>query len=622
MDERPGHSLDRDLFELPEVVGTTVEPLTPESSRAIERARAAFLAAEPVSQELVRPTILASWTRSAQLNVDPNCIDLGNEAAGYRTSSLLRVAEDILDDVADRMAGEPMSVILCDDEGVVLDRRTGDSQLRHHLDRVWLAPGFSYAESTIGTNAIGTSLECRGPAHVFGHEHYVDNLERLACASAPIRHPISGKLLGVLDLTGWARDANALMMATAMLIARNIQDSLLDQAGRGEVALLHDYLTACHRNRGAILAVSDDLLMMNDRARELLDPADQTPLISAAVEALASGSRRQIVVDLPSGATARVHCRPSGTHGGPVGGVLEVHMLSRTSDFSGADVRQQPMTLPTAVGSGPLWVKCAQAIERHLITGEWIVLSGERGTGRKTLARATHQLHHPAAHVRVLDAADHRTWLPSLAEELAETTGGLILGDIDQLPAAVAEEVADALEPYREATEADRMWLVATMSPGDVDPAIRPLLDCFPRTIEVPPLRHHIEDVPELVRHFIRRLTHGGDLTLSAEAMRVLRRNRWPGNVEQLSQVMRKIVSRRRSGVVEVSDLPTEIGATVRRVLTPIEAIECDAIVNALLETGGNKADAAALLGVSRATIYRKVREYGISMPKRTGLKT
>jgi len=102
----------------------------------------------------------------------------------------------------------------------------------------------------------------------------------------------------------------------------------------------------------------------------------------------------------------------------------------------------------------------------------------------------------------------------------------------------------------------------------------------------------------------------------------VLRRNRWPGNVEQLSQVMRKIVSRRRSGVVDVADLPTEIGATVRRVLTPIEAIECDAIVNALLETGGNKADAAALLGVSRATIYRKVREYGISMPKRTGLKT
>jgi len=297
-------------------------------------------------------------------------------------------------------------------------------------------------------------------------------------------------------------------------------------------------------------------------------------------------------------------------------------MLSRTSGFSSGEGRPSPTTLPAAVGSGPLWVKCAQAVERHLLAGEWIVLSGERGSGRRTLAKAPYKLHHPAAHVRILDAAEHRTWLPQLDEELAEMTGGLILGDIDLLPAPVAEEVADALKPYCEGTEADRMWLVATMSPGTADMALTTLLDCFPRTIEVPPLRHHIEDVPELVRHFIKRLTHGGDLTLSAEAMRVLRRNRWPGNVEQLSQVMRKIVSRRRSGVVDVADLPTEIGATVRRVLTPIEAIECDAIVNALLETGGNKADAAALLGVSRATIYRKVREYGISMPKRTGLKT
>lgn len=95
------------------------------------------------------------------------------------------------------------------------------------------------------------------------------------------------------------------------------------------------------------------------------------------------------------------------------------------------------------------------------------------------------------------------------------------------------------------------------------------LLECFPRTIEVPPPRHHIENVPELVRHFLGRLTHSGE------------------------QVLLKVVLRRRSRVVEVADGPTEISATVRRALTAIGAIECDAIVNALLETGGNKASAA-----------------------------
>ena len=65
--------------------------------------------------------------------------------------------------------------------------------------------------------------------------------------------------------------------------------------------MLHDYLTACRRNRDAVLAVGDDLLMMNDRARELLDPADQGPLLAEVAEALATGRRQQLLVDLPSG---------------------------------------------------------------------------------------------------------------------------------------------------------------------------------------------------------------------------------------------------------------------------------------------------------------------------------
>ena len=64
-----------------------------------------------------------------------------------------------------------------------------------------------------------------------------------------------------------------------------------------------------------MLAVGDDLLMLNDRARELLDPADQGPLLAEVAEALATGRRQQLLVDLPSGLTARVQCRPSFTEG-------------------------------------------------------------------------------------------------------------------------------------------------------------------------------------------------------------------------------------------------------------------------------------------------------------------
>ena len=68
----------------------------------------------------------------------------------------------------------------------MLSRLTGDGDLERHLDHVLLAPGFSYAEKFVGTNGIGTALEARGPAQVFGHEHYVDRLEELACAGSPM----------------------------------------------------------------------------------------------------------------------------------------------------------------------------------------------------------------------------------------------------------------------------------------------------------------------------------------------------------------------------------------------------------------------------------------------------
>src|SRR5580698_2206683 len=73
--------------------------------------------------------------------------------------------------------------------GLVLTRLTADHDLERALDGIKLAPGFSYAEERVGTNGIGTALESGGPAHVFGHEHYAETLEGLACAGVPIHDP-------------------------------------------------------------------------------------------------------------------------------------------------------------------------------------------------------------------------------------------------------------------------------------------------------------------------------------------------------------------------------------------------------------------------------------------------
>ena len=95
----------------------------------------------------------------------------------------------------------------------------------------------------------------------------------------------------------------------------------------------------------------------------------------------------------------------------------------------------------------------------------------------------------------------------------------------------------------------------------------------------------------------------------------MLTHNRWPGNVDQLSRCCARSWPAAAPVSIEPPDLPPECRSTTRRVLTPLESMECDAIVEALLDTGGNKVEAARQLAMSRATIYRKIRDYGLTVP-------
>ncbi len=168
-------------------------------------AREAFLTAEPVDEASVRPTILTSWQRSRAFRVLADRPDLHFVKEPNPHSPLMLCSEPILRQLQDELTDQPISIVLTDANGLVLNRRAPRGQLSRHLDAVNLAPGFSYAENLVGTNGVGTALESGLPTLVMGHEHYAENLERLTCAGAPIHHPISGALLGAIDLTTWAK---------------------------------------------------------------------------------------------------------------------------------------------------------------------------------------------------------------------------------------------------------------------------------------------------------------------------------------------------------------------------------------------------------------------------------
>jgi len=588
----------------------------------LAQTRERFLTREPMDPHQVRDPILASWWRSRDWNVPADRIELSYVRDPDLDTPLTRSAMPVLRHLRENVDGQPISVILTDPAGVVLARLTADHDLERHLDGVKLAPGFSYAEELVGTNGIGTALEGGQPAHVFGHEHYAENLEDLACAGVPIHHPITGKTLGAVDLTCWRKDADPLLVALAKTAADQITQALLADSSAQELELLQDYLRACRRTNDIVLALTNDVVMMNDRARQVLDPGDQAVLFGQAGEALAAGRPGAVEVELPTGLTARMYCRPTRSaldrpHTAPGGGVVHVKLIE-PSWRPASDTAHPGLILPGVVGSGTLWLRGCQQVQEVYETGEWLVVEGEPGVGKLALLRAVHQRRDPAQRFGVLDAADasSQDWLVRARHALLDDEGDLVIRHVDRLTARQAHFVAGALQEAQAAGRQHVQRVAVTRTLGSEAPAnLAEILRSFPRTAALPPLRHHVEDLPDLVRFFMGKLSQHGRLTCSPEAMQLLARSTWPGNIEQLWQVIRSIVARKRVGSIEPGDLPPECWTVSRRRLSPLEALERDAIVQSLLDSGGNKAKAAESLGMSRATIYRKIHGYGIVIP-------
>ena len=585
----------------------------------VAASRARFLSAEAIDPGTVRRPILASWRRSLGQNVAADKVQMSYDRDVRHDTRLGRSSAPVLRALSERLEGQPVSVVLTDQRGLVLERLTGDRDLERHLDRVLLAPGFSYAEDVVGTNGIGTALEMGGPAHVFGHEHYAEDLEELACAGVPIHDPVSGRLVGAIDLTCWRRDSGSLLLTVAKTTAEQIREALTADSDASQMRVFQEYLRASRHGHGIVLAVHDDMLMINERGRSSLEPADQTAVLAHAAEARSSRQDRTVAVDLPSGQRARLDCRTVGGDDQAPGVV--VHVKLDPHDLPDQEHRRSmtaPMALPGLVGSAAQWRHACRKVEEAFRAGEWLAVAGEDGVGKLALLQAVHLRRFPVGRYAVLDARTAPLgdeWLSEVRREFRQSVDTVILRHVDSLDTRTARGLCDVLRHARDIGGDYQPWVAVTLGQGTASKGVLALLELFPRTVEVPPLRLHMEDLPSLVSYFLARFGRGRHLECSPEAMRLLMRMTWPGNNEQVINVLREVVKNRRSGVIRPDDLPPEAHVVSRRVLSPMESIERDAIVRCLAAAQWNKTDAARALGMSRATIYRKIHDYGIVAP-------
>lgn len=596
----------------------STDAMAPTGVQAPDAAREWFLSGASTPAPPVRRTILASWERCRVDGVRPEGLRVPFVHAPDLETALHRSAAGVLTALAEQLAGEPISIVLTDHTGLVLDRRgTGDAITRR-LDAVHLAPGFSYAEEFAGTNGIGTALSSGRAVLVGGREHYADELGELICAGSPIRHPTRGTVVGLVDLTAWRQVSGALLASLAAATAKQVEHELLRRTGQREIALFAAYLRACQQSQGLVLALNDDVVITSDPLRRLLDGPEREALTGYALDSLSSGGHATMqTVELPSGRSAHLRRIPTEDGTGSTAGVFQVR-LGHGATLAGPGGRraggsQTPPRLPGVVGSGAVWAHCVQQVQSCHDTGGWVALEGEPGTGRRALLRAVHKQRCPTGRVRIMqppEPEDTEEWLLAVTEELTAPETLLVLADADRLGADLAATVGDLLvAALAEGEDCARVAL--TLAPG----AQSPLRAVVARAVEVPALRHHVDDLGELVTHLLGQLPDGDRLTCSPQALDQLSRVGWPGNVAQLRRVLVHVHHHRRSGLIVLADLPPECHSTSRRILSPLEAMERDAIVTALGRGGTSPTSAARMLGVSRATIYRRIRSYSIIVP-------
>ena len=200
--------------------------------KAIGSAWERFVSSGEIGESMPRPAIARGWQQSRDLNIDPYMQRAPEGISAEEIQTILRredlgqAGRRVLDDSARAVAGTGHVILLADSQGRII-YSAGHAGFQRTLDRLNLAPGAAWAESTVGPNGIGTPIALGRPEIVFGPEHYCRAWQPWVCFGCPVRDPDTGTCVGGVDITGPARRAHPFAFALTLSIARSIEQALV-----------------------------------------------------------------------------------------------------------------------------------------------------------------------------------------------------------------------------------------------------------------------------------------------------------------------------------------------------------------------------------------------------------
>ena len=295
----------------------------------------------------VSATVLTSWRRSRWSGVHADRVTIPVHDASSTHTRLVAVAEPVMLKMADALADSRTSLALADRCGRVIWRWASDDQLAHALDSVDMVPGAVFDEALVGTNGIGTALETAQPTVVIGPDHYVESFHRWACAAAPVRKPYTNSIIGAVNVTCRAEDANQFFRLAAHTLAESVTAALREDAGDREALLHKRYLDTRHRTRAPLLALNRHTLIGDDASANLTIPHQ---VLWKATRGVSSGTRLEIIPHLEA---VVEQVNEDDLEAGVI--------ITLTDNISAADEEPGPAPLPLDVAGAS-----SDALRRHL----------------------------------------------------------------------------------------------------------------------------------------------------------------------------------------------------------------------------------------------------------------
>lgn len=598
----------------------------------VESARRRFLRygrLDPAPGAL-RPEVLASWERSRA--GEP--VFVGHEPAG----SAVAEADEVFAGFFRLTPHLPCALALVGYDGVVRVRHDGDDGLAELLDAVRLTPGFRHGEDDVGTTAAALAAHLDGAARVDGPEHLHPDLVWLGEAAAVVPRDDGGPPDAVVVWEHGGSGSGALGLALARRLAADVGALVRDRGHRRARAVHEGYAAAEAEGHAWVLATDGAFLLTSPGVRRL-PTADQRVLgdLVLAGAVLAEPASRH--VDLLSGRCAEVAVEPVPGGGCVVaGGPLAE---SRVATVPEAVRRQGSHVAPTtrrdyaadlrtrASGShaearrranrellSP-YLRARQEVAAAVGQGRNQLLLGETGVGKRTLAVEQFRRAHPDGRTRVVDCAalgaDGPDPLARVRRELSDRPYLVVLHQMNLLGPVAARRLDESLRTL--VALPGGPTVAGCVDSVSID-ATRPyglLLRHFHETVRVPALRYRADELGEIALSILHSLSGGRSLRLSLQVVRVMEGYAWPGNVRELADVLRYVVARKPVGVIQAPDLPASCFAARAPRMSMLETAQCDAIIQALYESRGNRYKAAEMLGIARSSLYRKIDAFGIS---------